>query len=159
MTAGILSPTGHRFDLGGGYEVEAIPLRGHSAGQCAYLDHHNHIIFTGDIGGAGRKYEGDPCADNCTIETLWRDMRVVVSHLGEIEAMFPGHGMLDVTSSLLRYELDALDRIMKNPENADSIKTVVRNGQEQVQYAMNIHQGTAVKYNLTNVFRQTPYRR
>ena len=76
-----------------------------------------------------------------------------------IEAMFPGHGMLDVTSSLLRYELDALDRIMKNPENADSIKTVVRNGQEQVQYAMNIHQGTAVKYNLTNVFRQTPYRR
>ena len=70
MTAGILSPyrdyelipipTGHRFDLGGGYEVEAIPLRGHSAGQCAYLDHHNHIIFTGDIGGAGRKYEGDP---------------------------------------------------------------------------------------------------
>ena len=152
-------PTGHRFDLGGGYEVEAIPLRGHSAGQCAYLDHHNHIIFTGDIGGAGRKYEGDPCADNCTIETLWRDMRVVVSHLGEIEAMFPGHGMLDVTSSLLRYELDALDRIMKNPENADSIKTVVRNGQEQVQYAMNIHQGTAVKYNLTNVFRQTPYRR
>ena len=121
-------PTGYRFDLGGGYEVEAIPLRGHSAGQCAYLDHHNHIIFTGDIGGAGRKYEGDPCADNCTIETLWRDMQVVVSRLDEIEAMFPGHGMLDVTSSLLRYELDALDRIMKNPENADSIKTVVRKG-------------------------------
>ena len=69
-------PTGYRFDLGKGYEVEAIPLRGHSAGQCAYLDHHNHIIFTGDIGGAGRRYEGDPCADNCTVETLWRDMQV-----------------------------------------------------------------------------------
>ena len=152
-------PTGYRFDLGKGYEVEAIPLRGHSAGQCAYLDHHNHIIFTGDIGGAGRRYEGDPCADNCTVETLWRDMQVVVSRLDEIEAMFPGHGMLDVTSSLLRYELDTLDRIMKDPENADSIRTIVRNGQEQVQYAMNIHQGTAVKYNLTNVFRKTPYRR
>ena len=42
-------PTGYRFDLGKGYEVEAIPLRGHSAGQCAYLDHHNHIIFTGTL--------------------------------------------------------------------------------------------------------------
>jgi hypothetical protein len=86
-------------------------------------------------------------------------MQVVVSRLDEIEAMFPGHGMLDVTSSLLRYELDALDRIMKDPENADSIRTIVRNGQERVQYAMNIHQGTAVKYNLTNAFRKTPYRR
>ena len=152
-------PTGYIFDLGDGYEVEAIPIRGHSAGQCAYLDKHNHILFTGDIGGAGRRYEGDPCADNCTVETLWRDMQAVVERLDEFESIFPGHGAWDVTAIYMRCELDALDRIMENPENADSIKTVKRNGQEMVQYAMNIHQGTAVKYNLGNVRRKTPYRR
>ena len=48
---------------------------------------------------------------------------------------------------------------MENPENADAIKKMVRNGQEMVQYCMNIHQGTAVKYNMNNVHRKTPYRR
>lgn len=152
-------PSGYRFDLGGGYEVEAVPLRGHSAGQCAYLDHHNHILFTGDITHIGSGHPDDPCADNCTVETLWRDMQAVVSRLDEIEAVFPGHGMLDVTSSILQYELDALERIMKAPENADFMQTIICNGQEQMQYAMNIYQGTAVTYKMDNVFRKTPYTR
>ena len=152
-------PTGYIFDLGDGYEVEAIPLRGHSAGQCAYLDKHNHILFTGDIGGVGRSYEGDPCGDNCTIETLWRDFQVVVDRMDEYESIFPGHGPWDITTIYMQYELDALNRIMENPENADAIKKMVRNGQEMVQYCMNIHQGTAVKYNMNNVHRKTPYRR
>lgn len=152
--------TGTIFDLGEGYEVEAIPIRGHSPGQCAYLDKHHHIIFTGDITGVGgRPGMQDPYQDNCNVETLWRDMQVVVSRLDEIEAMFPGHGMFDITSVLLQYELNALDRIMKDPENADEIKKVVRNGQEMLQYTMNIHQGSAIKYTLDKVYRKTPYTR
>lgn len=151
--------SGHIFDLGKGYEVEAVPLRGHSAGQCAYLDKHNHIIFTGDIGGAAGADPNDPAADNCTVETLYRDMKAVVERLDEIEAMFPGHGMMDVTSVLLKYELDALQRIMDNPENADSVKTVSFHGRERTIYSMNIHQGTAVKYDLSKVYRKTPYER
>ncbi|MCD7862479.1 MAG: MBL fold metallo-hydrolase [Lachnospiraceae bacterium] len=152
-------PSGYIFDLGDGYEVEAMPIRAHSAGQCAYLDKHNHTLFTGDIGGAGRSYPGDPCAENCTIETMWRDVQYVVSRLDEIEGLFPGHGMLDVSSVMLKNQLEALDRIMEDPKNADSIKKMVRNGEEMVQYAMNIRHGSTIKYNLSNVYRRTPYRR
>ena len=151
-------PTGHIFDLGGGYQVEAVPLRGHSAGQCAYLDHHNHILFAGDITGVGGGYPGDPKADNCNVETLWRDMKAVVARLDEIESIFPGHGCWDVTSSILQYELDALDRIMQDPErNADAVRTVQRNGVETKLYTMNIHQGTAVRYTMDKVYRKTHY--
>ena len=123
------------------------------------MDKHNHIIFTGDIGGANGGYPDDPAKDNCTVETLYYDMKAVVERLDEIEAMFPGHGMLDVTSTLLKYEYEALQRIMDDPKNADSIKTVNFGGKERTLYAMNIHQGTAVKYHLDSVYRKTPYKR
>lgn len=153
-------PTGHIFDLGGGYEVEAVPLRGHSAGQCGYLDKHNHILFTGDITGVGGSYEGDPKADNCNVETLWWDLQVVVGRLPEIESIFPGHGCWDMTSSILQYELDALTRIMDDPKgNADGTRVFNRGGKGMELYTMNIHQWTAVRYSLEKVYRKTPYQR
>ncbi len=155
----ITVPAGYNFDLGDGYEVELIPLRAHTAGQCGYLDKHNKVLITGDIGGVGKFDVGDPCADNCTIETLWRDLQYIVDRMDEYEGVFPGHGMLDCTNVCMKYELDACDRIMEDPKNADAIKTINRNGVEQKQYSMNILYGSNVKYDLSNVYRRTPYRR
>ena len=151
-------PSGYEFDLGDGYIVEACPLRGHSAGQCGYIDHHNHIMFVGDITGVGKsKFAEDPAWDNCNVETLYRDMQAVVARLDEIESIFPGHGMLDVTSTLLQYELDTLERIMDHPDKPDYVKMTVRHGEEFQQCKMNIHQGTAVRYSPDSVYRKTPY--
>ena len=36
---------GHVFDLGGGYEVEAVLLPGHTPGQCGFLDRWNMFLL------------------------------------------------------------------------------------------------------------------
>lgn len=84
----------------------------------------------------------------------------MVARLDEIESIFPGHGCWDVTSSILQYELDALDRIMADPEgNADGVRKFIRDGKEVKMLTMNIYQGTAIRYSPEKVYRRTPYER
>lgn len=135
------------IDLGGGYLIELIPLRGHTAGQCGYLDKQSHAFFCGDITGIGAPKENEPKPENCTVERLCLDMQAIVERLDEIGGVFPGHGMLDQTPIMLQYELDSLQAILKNPENYDSKKVFHRPSGEIVSYTKNIYQGTAVRYN------------
>lgn len=145
-------PSNAIIDLGQGYEVEVIPLRGHTAGMCGFLDKHNHILFSGDLTGIGFTRPGDPHPENCTVERLRDDFAAICARLDEIEGVFPGHGMLDQTNVMLQYELDALNAIIRNPENYDSKREMDTPHGKIISYSKNIHQGTAVKYSPDNVF-------
>ena len=141
------------IDLGDGYLVECIPLRGHSVGQGGYLDHRTGCLFTGDTGGAGRVVNGDPNPRNCTIERLRDDFRVIVSRIDEVSGVFPGHGPLDQTPIILEYTLEACERICEDPSRYD--KKMVRvgpDGKEKIMFAKYIHQGTTMKYTLDTVY-------
>lgn len=133
------------IDLGEGYLVECVPLRGHSAGQSGWLDHQTHCLFTGDTGGAGRTVEGEPHPENCTIERLRDDFRVIVSRIDEVGGVFPGHGPLDQTPVILKYTLNACEWICNDPEKYDEINA-------RGQCTRYIFQGTSMKYTPEKVY-------
>ncbi len=144
---------GHRFDLGDGYEVEAILLPGHTPGQCAYYDHHNHTIFIGDVTGVGSFVKGEPYEEYCTVEALAQALQKLKPRFNEIEGVFPGHGMLDQSSLMLQYLLDAAEAILRNPSNYDtkSIRTFGKGEQREV-CTKNIYQNTCLRYQENRVY-------
>lgn len=145
-------PGQYVFDLGMGYEVEVIPLRGHSPGNCGYLDRHNHILFCGDLTSILAPKDPEVKKENCTVERLRDDMQKIVDRLDEVEGVFPGHGMLDQTNTMLVYELNALNQILKDPNNYDDIKVIERPNRIMRSYRKNIHQGTAIRYDMDCVY-------
>ena len=147
---------GHIFDLGDGYEVELVMLPGHSPGQSGYYDRHHHIIFTGDTGGICDAVPGEPYPDNCTVEALRDALKKLEPRFDEIEAVFPGHGMLDQTGETLRYLLNAAEAILKNPDNYDEMteRFSPSTGQTRVIMMKYIYQGSAIRYNKNNVYKK-----
>lgn len=143
------------IDLGDGYLIECIPLRGHTTGHCGYLDRQSGCLFSGDTGGAGRVKKGDPNPRNCTIERLRDDFARIVERLDEISGVFPGHGMLDQTPVVLKYSLNACNAILKDPDNYDDISRFsLADGTLVESYAKFIYQGTAMKYKMDNVYME-----
>lgn len=144
---------GHLFDLGDGYQVEAILLPGHTPGQCAYYDHRNHTIFIGDVTGVGGFVKGEPYEEYCTVEALYNALKKLQPRFDEIEGVFPGHGMLDQSSLMLQYLLDAAEAIMKNPTNWDtkSVRTMAK-GEKREVCTKNIYQNTCLRYREDRVY-------
>lgn len=144
----------HMFDLGNGYEVEAILLPGHTPGQCAYYDHHNHTIFIGDVTGVAFFVPGEPYEEFCTIEALYNALKKLQPRFDEIEGVFPGHGMLDQSSLMLQYLLDAAEAIMRDPSNYDSKieRMILSKGEKRVTCTKNIYQNTCLKYKEDRVY-------
>ena len=148
-------PDGHIFDLGDGYQVELVMLPGHSPGQSGYLDHHHHIIFTGDTGGINNANPEEPYAENCTVEALYEALKKLEPRFDEIEAVFPGHGMLDQTGETLRYLMNAAEAILKNPGNYDekTERYAPSTGLTKKILMKYIYQGSAIRYNKNNVYK------
>lgn len=146
---------GYHFDLGDGYEVELVMLPGHTPGQSGYYDHHHHIIFTGDTGGICDPVSGEPYAENCSVEALRDALKKLEPRFDEIEAVFPGHGMLDQTGETLRYLLNAAEAILRNPVNYDEItkRFAPSTGETMTIMMKYIYQGSAIRYNEGNVFK------
>lgn len=142
---------GHIFDLGDGYEVEAVHLPGHTPGQCGFYDLHNKTMFIGDTTGIGRIFEGEPFTEFCTVTALRDALVKLKPRFDEMSGVFPGHGMLDQTPSVLQYLLDTCNQIIDNPLNFDKEIVMERHGTVQKMYKKNIHQGTALRYKLENV--------
>ncbi|MBR3005368.1 MAG: MBL fold metallo-hydrolase, partial [Erysipelotrichaceae bacterium] len=143
----------HIFDLGDGYEVELIPSRGHTRGMSGYLDKHNHVLFCGDLTsvlGSRGKGEKDPKE---TCEQLRDDIQAIVDRIDEINGVFPGHGMLDQTPTVLVYELNTLNQILNDPANYDDHVFIQRPGRVMESYRKNIHLGTAVRYMMESVYK------
>lgn len=150
-------PANYRFDLGQGYQVELVPLTGHTAGQCGYLDLTGHTLFIGDITGIGAPKPGEPHPENCTVEAQRDCMAALWARHDEFDGVFPGHGMLDQTNVVIRYHLDALEAVLKDPENCNEKKTFLRNGQLVRLYQKYIYQGTALRYSPDRVYRSQAF--
>lgn len=143
---------GYMFDLGDGYQVEAILLPGHSPGQCGYYDHHNHTIFIGDMTGIATVREGEPFQEFCTVKAMNTALKKLQPRFEEIDGVFPGHGMLDQSSLVLQYLLDATQSILDNPMCYDVKKEItVGKGEKKIVMMKYVYQGTAIKYQEFNV--------
>lgn len=146
---------GYLFDLGDGYQVEAILLPGHTPGQCAYYDHHNHTIFIGDTTGIGNVVPGEPYEDFCTVEAMHDALVKLQPRFGEITGVFPGHGMLDQTNLVLQYLMDATEAILRNPDGYDERKVRVFGKGEKHEVCLKyIYQGTGIRYTPDRVWRK-----
>ena len=145
---------GHIFDLGDGYEVEAVLIPGHTPGQCGYYDRHNHILFCGDVTGTSPRPKGTLYGEYCTVEAMHDALVKLQPRFSEIEGVFPGHGAFDQSPLVLQYLLDTCNAIMANPENYDSKREFERHGVKMSSYAKNIHQWTALRYSPNNVYKR-----
>lgn len=146
-------PDGYTFDLGQGYIVEAVLIPGHTPGQCGYYDHQTHCLFSGDTTGTSLREKGTPYAEYSTVEAMHDALVKLQPRFKEISGVFPGHGAWDVSPLCLQYLLDALDKILEDPNNYDSKKEFERNGKKVVSLTKNIYQWTAVRYTLDNVYK------
>jgi len=147
-------PDGYRFDLGSGYEVELVLTPGHTPGMSGYIDWHHHIMFTGDTNGITEAEPSEPFAENCCVEALAQSLRRLQPRFKDIEALFPGHGALDVTGELLQYTLDACELVLKNPECSDGQKVLKKpsTGEEVTILTKNIYQGSAIRYTPGSIY-------
>ncbi|MGN1054191.1 MAG: MBL fold metallo-hydrolase [Erysipelotrichaceae bacterium] len=145
---------GHIFDLGEGYEVEAVLIPGHTPGQCGYYDRHNHILFCGDVTGTAPRPKGTPYGEYCTVEAMYDALVKLEPRFKEIDGVFPGHGAFDQSPLILKYLLDTCRKVMEDPENYDSKRTFERDGRVMMSYTKNIHQWTALRYSPNRVYKK-----
>lgn len=131
---------GHLFDLGGGYEVELIWLGGHTAGQAAFLDRRNRILFSGDDVSAQRVVPGRmkpderlPYGEYATLPVFRTQLKKLSERLDEFDAIFPGHLMLDIESHIILSMLSTLDRIIEDPGYYHYVVTGTAPGGQPVQ--------------------------
>lgn len=145
----------HIFDLGGGYEVELIWMPGHMAGHCFYLDRHNRILFTGDgleVGtsniAAVTKGIDVHGPEFCNVQAMHRQFgEMMQMHGGDIDYIFPGHGIIDIEASVLKDVMKALDKIMEDPEHPTRrVEKVKKNGRLDVRYYMQVPGFTELVY-------------
>lgn len=144
----------HIFDLGDGYEVELIPLVGHTAGMSGYLDKHNHVLIAGDITGVGKPKPGDTHPENCTVEALHDCFEAIWKRHDEFDGVFPGHGALDQTNVMIKYHLDATERILKDPKSYDEVSEIIRPSGPVKVCKKYVQQGTAIRYDLNSVYKK-----
>lgn len=146
-------PDHYQFDLGGGYIVEAYLLGGHTAGMCAFYDHHTQALFLGDTTSCMGPRDIE-FGDYATVEEQHDQLKNLLKIIDEISGIFPGHGALDQSPIFLQYLFDTTDRILKDPENYDYKKTV--NGPEGKReiFLKCIYEGSAIRYTKEKVYKK-----
>jgi glyoxylase-like metal-dependent hydrolase (beta-lactamase superfamily II) len=115
---------GHKFNLGGDYEVELVFTGGHSAGHAAFIDKKDRIVFIGDdiisdTAGCGsiNVTRPGPHAENTSLK-VWRDnLKRMIDRMDEFDYVYPGHFMLDIENAVMLDTLQALDEVLANPES------------------------------------------
>lgn len=119
-------PDGHRFDLGGGHEVELVYQGGHSAGHAAYIDKKNRVVFTGDnviccTSGCGsvNVTRPGPHAENTALSAYAGNLKRLVDRMDEFDYVYPSHFMVDVENTVLPNQLTTIEEILVDPENCD----------------------------------------
>lgn len=132
--------------------MEAVLLPGHTPGQCGYYDHQNHTIFIGDMTGIATALPNEPYAQYCTVQAMNTALKKLQPRFDEIEGVFPGHGMLDQSSLMLQYLLDATEAILTDPDGYDMYKEItVAKGERKKVMMKYVYQGTGIKYTKNNV--------
>lgn len=117
------------FNLGEDHEIELFFLPGHQAGHSGFLDKKNRILFCGDdfismrVGIGGPK-PGLPYGEYATVMALRNELESLVLRLDEFDSLFPGHFMVDLSSSVVPNLLEACNAVIANPEGYDYLYTV-----------------------------------
>lgn len=146
---------GHKFNLGGDYEVELVFTGGHAAGHAAYLDKKGRNLFTGDnicsdVSGCGSVniVKPGPYGENTSLKAYRDNVERLVNRMGEYDYIFPQHFMNDLENNLMPKILDACDAILANPDKPDyTIETWGKNASEPaVRYFKFIKDFSVIAY-------------
>ncbi len=119
-------PDGYKFDLGKGYEIELMYQGGHSAGHACFIDKQNRIVFTGDniivdtsgcgtVNAPGR----GPHGEEQLLSAYRKNLKRLVDRGADFDWVYPSHFMIDVDKSALTNEMEAIDAILKDPNDYD----------------------------------------
>lgn len=136
-------PEGHKFDLGGGYEIELIELNGHAGdGDSAFLDKQSRILFSGDNMGTGASVCGTISypIEECSVYKFRQGIEKVLARFDDFDYLFNAHYIPDIEKYVLKDVKEALDSIIADPETYDYIwEQPGRNGRPGVtRYFRNI---------------------
>jgi glyoxylase-like metal-dependent hydrolase (beta-lactamase superfamily II) len=116
---------GHVFDLGGGYEIEAFQIPGHSAGGVALLDRKRRALYSGDAivwtptfcSGTIRSTEN---LDYFTIEKFRDGVARLMEHIDEIDIVYPGHSKLGLNKRIIPDMLACCDELLNGDTSIQS---------------------------------------
>jgi glyoxylase-like metal-dependent hydrolase (beta-lactamase superfamily II) len=119
-------PDGHKFNLGGDYEVELVFTGGHAAGHAAFIDKKDRILFSGDnicsdVSGCGsvNNLRTGPHAENTSLKVYRNNVKKLVDRMEEYDHIFPQHFMNNLENNLMPKVLEACDAILANPDKPD----------------------------------------
>lgn len=144
---------GHIFDLGGGYEIEAFHLAGHTSGSMALLDRRRGILFTGDavmshpcstmiVSFAGTSDDPD-----ASVEAFRDRLEVLVGRMPEIRYLCPGHCAMQAEPSLIKDAYNCCGAILENPGIGGEAR--FRAGAK-----MHVCGGMSITYTESHIYRQ-----
>jgi glyoxylase-like metal-dependent hydrolase (beta-lactamase superfamily II) len=146
---------GHRFNLGGDYEVELVFTGGHAPGHAAYLDRKDRILFSGDnicsdVSGCGSVNipRPTPHGENTALQVYRDNVKRLVDRMDEYDHIFPQHFMNDIENNLMINILAACDAILANPDKPDyTTETWGKNASEPtVRYFKFIKDFSVISY-------------
>lgn len=144
-------PDGFEFDLGEGHIIELIFLPGHKPGHAAFLDRKNRVLFAGDaacIGsvdvGGGRP--GEPYSEYGCVTAYMKQLQKIIDRADEFDGVFPGHGLVDMSSDVLRYIMNACEHIIAEPCRKETEITYTRFGRLRTEYREPIFLSGFVRY-------------
>ncbi len=97
---------GQIFDLGGGYELEAIHVPGHAAGGIVLLDRKRRILFSGDAFLPSHvlvrgPLPGMPANPWNTVEKFREGIEKVLARMDDFDVIYGGHSRLGFTKQLV----------------------------------------------------------
>ena len=152
---GVITPisNGHVFDMGGGYEIEAIHLAGHTSGSMALMDRKRGILFTGDaimtppcstmiVSFAGTADDPD-----ASVEAFCDRLSYLIERVPEINYLCPGHCAPQAEPSLISDALDCCRDILADPETGGEAR--FRAGAK-----LHIRGGMSITYSRSHVYRR-----
>lgn len=146
----------HIFDLGGGHEIELIHTGGHTPGHAMYLDRKNRVLFAGDDAcfgdlGISGPSAGEPFGNYATVTGFRNELQELVKRMDEFDGIFPGHGPVDMGNDMLLYILEALEKIVGDPECYDAWEVSEKDGKPYIRMKKMIYQSGYVVYQKNSV--------
>ena len=148
-------PDHFTFHLGKDHEVELLWLRGHQPGHCGYLDKKNRILFCGDAlismrVAIGKPNPSLPYSEYSTVEACYRQMAELEKRLGEFDALFPGHFIVDLDTTGVTGMKEACLKVLENPKSYDYIGEM---GGNRTFYAKYVKGLGILAYNDNNIYQ------
>ena len=150
---------GHKFNLGGDYEVELVWTGGHTAGHAMYMDKKGRNLFCGDdvcsdVTGCGPGPTAGRANGQYANLTTYRDnLAKLVKRFDEFDYLFPGHFMMNLENNVLSAILEALNSAIDNPQKYNyKIESVGGTGTTQVRMYKYIKGFSTIAYTEKGIY-------